>query len=141
MESKIEFLKPKLQSWHKTKSVSGFNMTYKNALSDVYKEWFKLNLNKSCSSCVTRALTKVANKLFSDKTSNDTQQESEQPFDAIEFMCNMTFSQLRETSKILSLPIRRSTKEQSDELLKFINTNNCPTCVENAMLQVINLKK
>ncbi len=117
MESKIEFLKPKLQSWHKMKSVSGFNMTYKNALADLYKEWFDLTLNKSCSSCVSRALTKVANKVFSEQETNDVQQELEQSFDEILTVFDMSFNQLKEYAKELGLPMRRSAAALRDDIL------------------------
>jgi hypothetical protein len=123
MESKIEFLKPKLQSWHKTKSVSGFNMTYKNALSDVYKEWFNLTLNKSCSSCVSRALTKVANKVFSStpakpaKPAKEITQQPEQSFDEILTIFDMKFNQLKEYAKELGLPMRRSADALRDDIL------------------------
>jgi hypothetical protein len=120
MESKIEFLKPKLQSWHKTKSVSGFNMNYKNALSDVYKEWFNLTLNKSCSSCVSRALTKVANKVFSNEpkeTTKEITQQLEQSFDEILTIFDMSFNQLKEYAKELGLPMRRSADALRDDIL------------------------
>ena len=123
MESKIELLKPKLQSWHKTKSVSGFNMTYKNALSDVYKEWFNLTLNKSCSSCVSRALTKVANKVFSEQPENTTKeitQQLEQTFDEILTIFDMSFNELKEYAKELGLPMRRSTAALRDDILEHL---------------------
>jgi len=112
MESKIEFLKPKLQSWHKTKSVSGFNMNYKNALSDLYKEYFNLTLNKSCSSCVSRALTKVANKVFSSKPAK--------PANEIIDIESMNFNQLKEYAKSLGLPMRRSSAALREDIINHI---------------------
>ena len=115
MESKIEFLMPKLQSWHKTKSVSGFNMNYKNALSDLYKEYFNLTLNKSCSPCVSRALTKVANKVFSSKPAKPAK-----PANQIIDIEGMNFNQLKEYAKSLGLPMRRSSAALREDITNHI---------------------
>ena len=115
MESKIEFLMPKLQTWHKTKSMSGFNMNYKNALADLYKEYFNLTLNKSCTSCVIRALTKVANKVLSTKPAKPAK-----PANKIIDIEAMNFNQLKDYAKLLGLPMRRSSAALREDIINHL---------------------
>jgi hypothetical protein len=113
----LEFLRPKLEVWHKSKSITGFTRPYKQALNDLHKEWFGVSLNLSCTNCIISALNKVCARVFAEQPTKEIEQELEQTFDEMLDVFNMSFTELKAKAKELGLPMRRSADAQRTEIL------------------------